>query len=628
MSRLLLPALVTLLPALCLLRGSTSGQPIALNLGPGDSAFITGFARAYETVDGVATQWTSHESSIALPLTLAGPAQLVFRYARIFPQTAQVSVTVGATDVDRFPARGGAFLTRRAPVYGTGAPIVASFHVTGDGDPNLGLKLDWVRLEPAPGSRIALAGPSRWRGVLLVALVLLVLRLAGWSARAAAFAAAPLALLLSAGLWLDPWLTHRLLTGVPETYGAVAVVGLALAHWLRARRGLALEDVQRLALVLTAALLLRAAAVNHPDFYYPDLRTHARLVETVRAGGLDFFRSPAKYIWEHGVWRTQAYGQTYAFPYSPAFHLAFVPLALEGDALESALKLFAAAISLVPLVVVWALARRVGVPPLWPALLMVAIPTYTSRLTFAFMPALFGHAFDMLLVLWLCTYLSRLGSPRTLIIGAALVAACQLAYVSGINNTGALIAALALAWAWDGPREGRVRRAALVLGMGLAGAFIAVALYYRDFFGLVSGVIANVRAGTTATPSHYPVQSFWSVAYGRTLDFFGWLYPPLAVIGFARLLARCVARPVLIAWALGYLLLLVGRARMPDIFLHGHETLLITPLVCLAAGEALAALANRGRSARLAAIALLAVLAVQGLWLQWQALRDQLANAL
>jgi hypothetical protein len=67
---------------------------------------------------------------------------------------------------------------------------------------------------------------------------------------------------------------------------------------------------------------------------------------------------------------------------------------------------------------------------------------------------------------------------------------------------------------------------------------------------------------------------------------------------------------------------------MPDIFLHGHETLLLTPLVCLAAGEALTALWDRGRWPRVAAAALAAVLVIQGLWLQWQALHAQLANAL
>ena len=53
----------------------------------------------------------------------------------------------------------------------------------------------------------------------------------------------------------------------------------------------------------------------------------------------------------------------------------------------------------------------------------------------------------------------------------------------------------------------------------------------------------------------------------------------------------------------------------------------MTPLVCLASGEALAALARRGGVRRAAAVVLLTFLAIQGLAWQWRALADQLQNA-
>ena len=84
---------------------------------------------------------------------------------------------------------------------------------------------------------------------------------------------------------------------------------------------------------------------------------------------------------------------------------------------------------------------------------------------------------------------------------------------------------------------------------------------------------------------------------------------------------------MLAAWLVTYLLLLLGRAKMPDVFLHGHETLFVTPLVCLASGEALAVLAARGRAGRMAAVVLGAALVVQGFAWQWRALADQLGNA-
>ena len=93
--------------------------------------------------------------------------------------------------------------------------------------------------------------------------------------------------------------------------------------------------------------------------------------------------------------------------------------------------------------------------------------------------------------------------------------------------------------------------------------------------------------------------------------------------------ARWPVRTRLVAaWLITYALLLLGRARLPDLFLHGHETLLVTPLVCLASGETLAALARRGGARRrVAAAILLLFLAVQGLAWQWRALADQLGNA-
>src|SRR5262249_26978452 len=167
-----------------------------------------------------------------------------------------------------------------------------------------------------------------------------------------------------------------------------------------------------------------ALAVNHPDFYYPDLRTHARLVEVLRAAGASFFLTPAQYIWEHGVWRTAAYGRTYAFPYTPGLHLPFAAPGLGHAELLPALKLTAAAVTTIPLLLVFGLARRLGASVMGAAL-MAVIPTYTSRLSFAFLPALFGHAVDMAFVLWLAAHLDRLRERGVWLRGALFVSACQ-----------------------------------------------------------------------------------------------------------------------------------------------------------------------------------------------------------
>ena len=621
----LLAVAVLALPLAAAWAGARGPFRMTLNLGPGDSAYLSGFASAYEIDDRVATHWTSYQARVALPLTVSGSAvALSYRFARIFPETAVVEVGFGRGVVDRFECRGGRFQERTAVLGALGpSPVVVSFHADSHERQNLGLKLDWVSL--AGSGRVALTGSARFVPVLAVALLLGLHMLAGWDLRRAALLVAPWAIAAAVGLLRDPWLVHRLLRGLVLALALFGLAGVLVGRLLRARGRASAPALRALAALALATFLLRALAVNHPDFYYPDLRTHARLVQVVRAAGSDFFRHPAAYIWEHGVWRTEAYGKTYAFPYTPAFHLPFTLVAFGYDDLVTAMKLAAAALTTVPLVLVWALARRLGASVAGAAL-MAVIPTYVSRLSFAFLPALLGHAFDVAFVLWLAGHLDRIRQPGVWVRGALFVSACQLAYVSGVVNVALFLAILAAAEAL-GRRDARFTRAAALLAMGLAGSVVSVLVYYRDFLPMVLDVVSHAARGGGSAASAHPVQGFFAVAYSRTRDFFDAMYPILAGAGLAVLFRRGRGASLLAAWLATYALLLLGRAKVPDVFLHGHETLFVTPLVCLAAGEALSGLAARGRAARAAALVAGAALAGQGVAAQWRAIAEQLGNA-
>ncbi len=638
-------AAVVALPLAAALAGSRGGHAVTLNFGPGDAPYVAGFAPEYEIDDKVATHWTTYHATVDLPVTVEGEAALAYRFARVFPQTAVVDVSLAGRTVDRFESRGGVFQERRASL-GALPPTPLTVRLDADSHErkDRGLKMDWLRMETPRGAIVRLRGAARWMPALVVALVALLLMLGGWPGRHAAALAAPVAIALAVGLWIHPWAVHRVLRGIPQALVIIGGAGILVARWRLARLPLLdhtkggraqADSVRILTALALLAFLLRAVAVNHPDFYYPDLRTHARLVEKVQEKGLGFFVSPSEAIAEHGVWRTEAYGRTYAFPYTPAFHLPFAALGLPYDTLLLAMKLTAAALSVVPLVLLWALARRLGASTTG-AFLMVLIPTYTSRLSFAFLPSLLGHAVDMAFLLWIAGRIDRVTELRTWLAGAVWVAACQLAYVSGVINISLLVAVLAAVTAVAGQR----RAALAILAMGALGSAVAFALYYRDFLPMVADVTSRIvsSGGAEAAPSRYPIQSFWAVAYGRTRDFFDGVYPVLAALGVA-LLCRHGAPPstsesrwpvrtrLVAAWLITYGLLLLGRARVPDLFLHGHETLLVTPLVCLASGETLAALARRGGARRAAAAILLLFLAAQGLAGQWRAVADQLGNA-
>ena len=151
----------------------------------------------------------------------------------------------------------------------------------------------------------------------------------------------------------------------------------------------------------------------------------------------------------------------------------------------------------------------------------------------------------------------------------------------------------------------------------------------------------RVAPGEAQAASRYPVRPFLAVAYERTRDFFDTIYPILAAAGLAALWrdrgppASEEARPPRRTRGGGSSSVGSARTRccwpaaprVPDVFLHGHETLLVTPLVCLAAGEAVSRLARRSRAGWWAAAAVVAALALQGGHGQWRAIADQLGNA-
>jgi hypothetical protein len=382
----------------------------------------------------------------------------------------------------------------------------------------------------------------------------------------------------------------------------------------------------RIAAVLFAlAYLPRAAAANHPDFYYPDLMIHTRIAGLVARTGFASLLDPAALLASFQEARNSLSGM----PYSIVFHLPLATLGLPYDATMNAVRVVGAVLSALPVVLGFFVARSLGLSGFGVALLLFA-PTYPHWLSRAMLPALLGHAFDLLLLLWLAVYAGDLSGPRRLLQGALLVAASQTAYSFGIPVTALLLLSVALV---SIARERRAERGLWVLGMGLLGALVSLLLYYRSF---VAGALALLRSGPeNLEPPSDGESVLWHAFVGDPSRFFDTLLPLLALIGAVLLIrARRTGSEgppspsaVLIAWAISVLALQTLRVVAPGVFRWNHELLLMTPLLCLTAGEALRALAERGRLARAAAVALVVVFAVQGILVAWSSFAGQLANA-
>jgi hypothetical protein len=597
---------------------------------------VSGFEARSDVENKVGWHWTTYDAAIDLPFLASGvDLRLTLRYARMFGEEAVVDVSVAGRGAESFRARGGEIRATTLDVTDVEGPLGVRIRVDSHERRDMGLRMDRAGIEVRSGPPLRLQSRPALRPVLAALLLFGTLFGLGASPLAAgtltlvagaAFAARASGDLF--GAWRQTQFAPQMLL---ISFLALRAARLLLERFAR----MGASDATWLASAALFTMLLRLTLVSHPDFYYPDLLTHARVVEAIRAEGPGFFLDPAAALNEQRAWTKPVLGAVSSLPYAVLFHTPFAVLAaildLSLDQVESALKAASSLVSVLPVMLAGALAARLSLPPL-SALALCVIPVYTSRLSFALLPALSGHVFDLILQLALVAVMprGRVESNR----GAALLFACllagHLAYTSSVVNGGLLMAVLATLSL--GREKAAVHSSGRLVVAEICAGLLAFLLYYRYFVGDVLGLGARLlgggRAGGEAAQSVYPIESFWRLLFERTDAFFGWPYIGLALIGLALggegVRRSMVTRGVIVT----YLALILLRAKVPDVFRYGHETLFLTPLVAILAGAALILVWRRGGVVRSAGLAAGCGLALHSFWSQWRAVADQLANAL
>ena len=616
--------------------GST--RHVTLNLGPGDTPFVHGFQPTSDVEDKVGWHWTTYDASIDLPFETAGSGvEATLRYARVFGEEAVVNVSVGGVAIEPFRARGGEVRRDTLRAVGVRGPLVLAIRTDSHERRNMGLKVDTLTVEAVAGAPFKLRWTAALRPLVVAGLLFFGLLALGLSPFAAGALTLLGALAFAVRANVDLFGAWRQTNLAPAMILLSTAVLLAGRRFMERRIGLEQATATLLSSAALVTMLFRLVLVSHPDFYYPDLLTHTRVVEAIRDEGPSFFLHPADPLNVQGAWTKPVLGRVSSLPYAVMFHTPFALLAwmfgLSTDQIETSLKSASSLISVLPILLAGALAVRFKLPPL-AALMLCLIPTYTSRLSFALLPALLGHVFDLAALLTIATLVSRedVKSARLVVPALAALLPGHLAYTSGVVNEGVFMGVLvALCLVAGAPGRRLAGRLALAEAGAAALAFV---LYYRHFVGDVFGLAGrlaglNGGGGGTASPaSVYPVESFWSVLLERTNTFFGWPYIGLATIGLWLAESEVRRSKVVRAWAFGYLVLIALRAWIPDVFRYGHETLFLTPLVAILAGTALILAYRRGVGFRVGALAGGLLLGIVSLWQQWVAVADQLGNAL
>ena len=628
------------LPALFAAHAGARGPlAVRLNAGPGDGPYVEGFAAGYEVAGGTALQWTGNDSRIILPLAIEGQADLVLRFGPPRGGQARVDLALATRPLESFTCcERQAFQKHRTAVDAPSpTPVQFDLRVASPSGDALGLFLDWVELDLRPGTRVFLTGGARFRPAALVAVAALLLVLAGFGPLASALLVAPLALALALGLRLDPWLVHRLLTWLPESLLGFGLVIMALSRALVFKDLLSPAGARWAVTVALAAFTLRATCLNHPDYYHPDLMSHARRTQILRQAGLAAWLSPARYLdldrvplpagqtsgrTRIGLYLYRIGDALYPLPYTlaPYFPVAILPLGYDDTI--TALRFLGAAASAIPILLVAALARALRAPE-WGAALFAVAPTPMVELSLASIPALVGQCFDVALVLFLATRILELPARTRVLQGALLLALAQLVYVSSPITSSLLLATLAAVVFFLPGLGPRVAGAALrVLALGSA---LAVLLYYRHF---VPGALAAVGAAVTAPTTNRPSELGGGRLDGSLLFFALPVLLGLALMGAIRLAGRAEAtRALLAASFLSLFLVALLRLRVPVVFGYVHLALAATPLLCVTAAAALQAVASRRPRGPWIAALLGVTLVAQGLTIQAQAFLANLGRA-
>ena len=342
-------------------------------------------------------------------------------------------------------------------------------------------------------------------------------------------------------------------------------------------------------LLTVVAFLIRAGGVFHPRSYHPDLRAHAAMTRIVGEAGLDFWKQPSHYIAEQGVWTAFAMGKEYAFPFSPVFHAFFAPFGLNLPSTIYWMKLAACLLSALEVPLLFFLGRRLsgdGVA-LWAALLAVVAPPAFSRLSFAFLAAIFAHSLDTLALAAMAARSRENRIPITAV--TALLIVSMGSYPGSLINFGLFVPLFGL-FLFTVARQRQV--AVRLVGGSVLAAAVVLGTIYREFLGVfLSDIVPRFLTSEARTGT-------WSLgAVGLTLaqryyTFYGFLYLPLISLGAWTVWKRrppAFVASFISAWAAVFFLLIFFRTGMPDLFIKVKEILWVTPLVCLLGGEALAA---------------------------------------
>lgn len=599
--------------------GLARPQPLFVNVGAGDAPFARGFRERWER-DGLTGsgetmfRWAEDGSRLELPVSIrAGHVRARVRLARFAARPAEVVVESAGREVDRWVQPSLGWRVREIDLGGVRGSLALTFRAQADDGNPMAVAVDWVEIRGAeavrPSPRLAGRLALFFLGPPL--LILLMMRSPALASGVAAFAA----LVAAVAVWRDrlggPW-------ACAEAAVPALIVVAVLAACDRLRAGAWPEASAAPVRPVTVPLLLAVAALVaffHPFFFYPDVDSHGRFLQALRANP-SLLVDPTQPWQRRGDVTREIGGQKVPIPYAMVFHAAAWPLSpLVGD--TGALKTVAVISAAAVVLLVYPLARAAALSPAWAVLAQVLaalLPVLTSRLSLALYPTLFGLAWVVLLLVHLARRLSHLDGARDAAAATTFVLLAEAAYTGSLLTVSALVLALAAVTTV----RGEWRRALRLLGgWAIATAVLLLTMYVGFLPTLWGGILPHVFEGGGPAAAPRAPGGAWMAAGRRLGVFYDALLPVGAVIGLVadRFMPPSARRVLACAIAAGSAILVL-RYVLPTALRDAKDVELLLAPVAVLSAAGLAVVWAQGRGGRA-----LTVLAVAGA-LVWSAARD------
>lgn len=568
-------------------------QPILVDIGPSTGRYGSGFEDSEERPP-TTLRWTRQAAGFDIPLNVeASPARFSVRAGRYLDEPTLIRVAVDGRAFASFEQPTG-----RQRITLVEAPLPKGpLHLTLESDdPNLGMALDWIRIE---GARWRVPS-SEWTVWALPVGIFGALLLCGASLLAAGGATAAVLMLLAGFAAVDPF---GFVHAMRDVAAPTVFFALLAARLFRGRTAVVLAVI--------ATVLLKGAFLFHPNYFYNDVRQNDRYVGALRSYEGSLMERSRKAQVDLGVGYPRIVaGKKYAFPYSPIFYVPFTHLPPDRDLIVRAIKHVALFSTVVEVSLAFVLARWLlpgaAVAAAW---FTLAFPILTSRMLYAMWSTLAGHALDLLVVVLAVRMVEKPRDPKSLALLFAATLATFLTYVSSLFNTSAFLVVLALLAA---AVRFRVAAAWLVAAcsvvFGLYGEFTVA--FVRE---IVPAVLSGAGPAAAAATSSAPEASGLFGAFSRIILFSGWGFPLFALAGFILIARRLdPVATVMKAYALAFLGLVLLRGLSFGLLKDLKEVEFGGPALAILAAVALDRIERRDARWLIAA-----GLVATGVWMQF-----------